>query len=83
MSEDKAKGESMKRVRRETGREIIDLVRGIRESVGRLTSPQKEKGGSTIFKDRKEGQEDEPSRCSEAQKTIRERGSRDSGSRES
>ena len=58
MSEDKAKGESMKRVRRETGREIVDLVRGTGESVGRLTSPQKEKGGSTIFKDRKEGQED-------------------------
>jgi hypothetical protein len=45
MSRDKAKGESMKRVRRE----IVDLVRGTGESVGRLTSPQKEKGGSTIF----------------------------------
>ncbi len=49
MSEDKAKGESIKRVRRETGGEIIDLVRGTGESVGRLISPQKEKGGSTIF----------------------------------
>ena len=69
----------MKRVRRE----IIDLVRETGESVDRLTSPQKEKVGLTIFKDRKEGQEDEPSRCLEAQKTIRERGSRGSGSRES